>query len=222
MKNITLSIIATILLICQATAQTVNWSNFTQEQKHIINIHGGLNYAFIAGVGYDYKLNLKKIPFLLHAEYSAPFGKKPMDDFKAKLGGQVQMLNVNNFSLTIGVHGLYRRYQSKLGRLAGFGSEFSAAFGFYRPKWYTAGELIFDKAIITHIKHSSIMKENYTAAQDGWYMPTGGNFSYGLRSGLSVKNNDVYLKIGKTITQDLKTSPIIPYYCIVGINMRLK
>lgn len=221
MKNITLSIIAAILIASQATAQNINWRTFTKDQQHVVNLHTGLNYAFVAGIGYGYKLNVKKFPVLMNAEYSAPFGKKPFDDFKAKLGGHVEVVNVSNFSVTVGVHGLYRRYESRLARLAGFGSEFSASFGYYEAKWYAAGEISFDKAIITHIKHSSIVKENYPA-QDGWYMPTAGNFSYGIRTGLSIKNKDLYLKAGKTISQDFKTSPTIPYYCMVGVNMRIK
>ncbi len=223
MKNITLSITAIILMTTprQTTAQTINWRSFTKNQNHVTNIHTGVNYTYTAAIGYGYKLDIKKLPVLVNAEFSAPFGKKPVDDFKAKLGGTVEVVNINNISVSVSVHGIYRRYQSELARLAGFGSEFAAAFGYYKTKWYVAGEVGFDKAIITHIKNSPIMKESY-AANDGWYLPTGGNFSYGIRSGFSIRNNDLYVRIGKTISQDFKSSPIIPYYCMAGINLKMK
>ena len=57
--------------------------------------------------------------------------------------------------------------------------------------------------------------------KDGWYEPTGGNFYYGLKTGLSLKRNDIYLKAGKILAQDLKTKPPMPFYVELGYNIWL-
>ena len=61
---------------------------------------------------------------------------------------------------------------------------------------------------------------NYPNSQDGWYVPTGGNFFYGITGGFSFKNNDVYLKFGETVTQDFTTKAAVPLYAQVGMNVR--
>ena len=118
------------------------------------------------------------------------------------------------------MQGIFRRYESEYVRLVNFGSEFSTAIGYYKPRWYTAAEFGFDKAIITHFKHDNTIREYYPEIQDWWYIPTGGNFFYGLQVGYSFKSCDLYLKGGKTITQDFKTTAMIPFYVNVGFNKR--
>ena len=205
----------------KAIAQSINWADSTKKNKLVADLHTGYNYGFMAGIGYGYKMNTD-LPLVINGEFSAPFGNKPFDDFKIKLGGIVEVATIKNFSVSLSAYGIFRRYQSAFVTLAGFGSEFSTVAGYYRRKWYFAGEAGFDKAIVTHIKNSALMKENYPGGKDGWYLPTGGNFFYGIRSGISVSNNDVYLKIGKTASQDLRITAIIPYYCQVGITRKFR
>ncbi|HEY0680196.1 MAG TPA: hypothetical protein VGD17_18050, partial [Chitinophagaceae bacterium] len=73
----------------------------------------------------------------------------------------------------------------------------------------------------THIKHSSLMKQYNPDVQTGWYIPTGGNFFYGLQGGYSFGRNDLFAKVGKTVTQDLKTRAMVPYYFQVGWNLKM-
>ncbi|UPT69864.1 MAG: hypothetical protein M0D53_12065 [Flavobacterium sp. JAD_PAG50586_2] len=108
-----------------------------------------------------------------------------------------------------------------MARFLNFGSEFSALAGLYKPKWYVAGELGFDKAITTHVKHSELAQEYYPDIKNGWYIPRGGNFLYGLHSGVSFKKNDLTLKFGKVIQEDFKTEPTIPFYFQLGLNRKL-
>jgi hypothetical protein len=132
----------------------------------LINLNVGFDYGATIGIGYGHKLNTK-LPLVLNMEYSFPAGQKLFDDFKTKLGGQAEVLRLNNFSTTLKAYGIFRRYESESARLINFGSEFSSLFGYYKPTWYVAGELGFDKAITTHVKHGAIMKENYPGIQDG-------------------------------------------------------
>ena len=219
MKKITIISLVLLILSKISFSQQVNWRAFKEGQQHIINVNMGIDYGTTFGLGYGYKLKTK-IPLIANIEYSFPGGKTMFDDFKTKFGGQAEVLKMGNFSTTLRVYGVFRRFENESARFLNFGSEFSTAFGYYKLKWYVAGEIGFDKAITTNVKHSQWAHENNPDIQDGWYLPTGGNFSYGIQSGISFNSNDLYMKLGKLITQDFKTSPYLPYYLQVGYNRR--
>lgn len=214
------------IVVCSMTAsgfaQSVNWASLQSEQKHVVHVNAGWDYGLVFGAGYAYQVK-SKISVLLHASYSFPSGRQLLDDFKTKIGGQVRVYRVGDFQFSASVYGIYRRYGNPLVRLQNFGSEMNAVIGYYRPKWFMAAEVGFDKAIVTHFKHSGLFKEMvYAGVEDGWYEPaSGGNFNYGLQAGYSLKKCDFTFKIGKVITQDFKTTPMIPYYLQLGFNYKI-
>jgi hypothetical protein len=202
-------------------AQTLNW-NSVGNSKHIMNLGVGWDYGLSYGVGYAYQVNAK-LPMMLNAQFSIPSGENMLDDFKTKVGGQVVLLNKTNFKGSIILNGIYRRYENPLVRLKNFGSEMKGTFGYYKPKWFVAGEFGFDKAIVTHFKHSESFREKiFQDVKDGWYQPaTGGNFLFGLQTGYSFAKSDITLNIGMVKTQDFKSTPLIPYYLTLGYNYRI-
>lgn len=218
-----LSFVSVLFAFCiQSSAQNINWAGLKKNQKHIISLNAGYNYGLVYGVGYSYQTKAK-MPILLNFSYSCPSGEQFFDDFKTKIGGQVQLYSINNFKISASIYGVYRRYENPLIRLQNFGSEMTGVVGYYKPKWFIAAEVGFDKAIVTQFKHLDIFKNNvYANVSDGWYEPaTGGNFNYGCQTSFSVKNTDIVLKIGKVLTQDFKTTPLIPYYLQLGLNFKL-
>jgi hypothetical protein len=224
MKFIKITILLLVFLsfLSNTYSQTLNFSSL-DSTRHIANVGIGLDYSLSYSLGYAHKLNSKK-PIILHANISIPSGKNLLDDFKTKIGGQIVLLNKSNLKGSITLNGLYRRYENPLVRLQNFGSEIKGIFGYYKPKWFVAGEVGFDKAIVTHFKHSQIFKEVvYQDVKDGWYEPaTGGNFHYGLQAGYSFKESDLTLNIGRVTTQDFNTTPLIPYYLMFGYNYKIK
>jgi hypothetical protein len=210
---------ALTMLVNLSVAQNINWKSLEPSEKHILNLNMGFDNSTSIGVGYGYHFDTK-MPLLLNIEYSLPFGDKAFDDSKLKIGGQLNVLRLDNFYTTVKAYGIIRRYENELARLLNFGSEFSASAGYYRKKWYAVGEFGFDKAIVTHIKHSDLMKQYNPDLESGWYIPTGGNFFYGLQTGYSFDKNEVYAKVGRVLTQDFKTTPLVPYYFQVGWNMK--
>jgi hypothetical protein len=97
----------------------------------------------------------------------------------------------------------------------------SGVAGYYRPRWFVSGEAGFDKAIVTHFKHSEAYKNQYPHVINGWYEPaTGGNFYYGLQTGVSFRKHDLYLRAGKILSQDFKTPPTLPLYAQIGYNIK--
>lgn len=223
MKSIKNAILtfACLYFLQQSQAQTLNW-NSLENSKHIINVGIGWDYGLVYSLGYGYQLGTK-LPVIVNTSFSIPSGEHLLDDFKTKIGGQIVLLNKTNLKGSISVNGIYRRYENPLVRLQNFGSEMKGIFGYYKPKWFVAGEVGFDKAIVTHFKHSESFRETiYQEVKDGWYEPaTGGNLLYGIQTGYSFKKTDLTLNIGKVITQDFKTTPLIPYYMMFGYNYRI-
>ena len=203
--KITFLIAAFMLVVSTIKAQTINWAALDSSDRHIINANAGLDYGTIFGLGYSYQIRNKFLPAYAYMEYSFPLGENLFDDLKIKTG----------------VHGVIRRFENDNVRLVNFGSDLAAVIGYYRSHWFVAGEVGFDKAIITHFKHSAGYMEQYPNAVNGWYGPTtGGNFYYGVQAGYSFPHSDLYLKAGKMLTQDFKTEPTLPMYGQVGYNFR--
>lgn len=209
-----------LLIISKETfSQTINFSNLKKEDKHIASINAGLDYGLVYGASYGYQLK-SKIPFLLNMEFSAPSGDNLFDDFKTKVGGQMRFYQIKNFNFSGKFHGIYRRNMNDFVTLQNFGTELSTTVGYYKSKWFTAGEVGFDKAIVTRFKHTSEYKQIYPAVKDGWYEPaTGGNFNFGLLGGWSFKKSDIFLKSGVIFTQDF-SKPLLPFYAQLGYTAR--
>jgi hypothetical protein len=202
-----------------AMAQVYNWKSLNRKQN-IINLHAGFDYGLVAGAGYSYRLG-SSLPVVIHGDYSFPAGKNLLDDFKTRIGTTVRLYQANSFQLSADLTGVFRRSENDLVRMVNFGSEMKAVGGYYRSGWFVAAEIGFDKAIVTHLKHSASFKANYAGVTDGWYIPTAGNFMYGVQGGISFSKTDLYLKAGRSITQDFKTTPIVPFFFEIGINCKL-
>ncbi len=204
-----------------SNAQTLNWQNINSEQHQIVNLNIGWDYGFVFGLGYGYYFNTK-FPIVLKSEFSFPSGGDFLDDFKFKTGARIKWFQYGDFCFSTDTDVIFRRFENSYVRLLNIGSYASTTIGYYRPNWFVAGEFGFDKAIVTHFKHSDEIRNSFPKIRDGWYKPaTGGNFNYGLLSGFSFSEYDIYLKAGKVIEEDFKTNPLIPFYLQLGFNWRM-
>lgn len=203
-------------------AQNINWANVSSQQKQLIHANFGAEFGVILGLGYHYLLCNKIIPLYIGGEFSTPFGITIADDYKTRIGVQIRIFKLNNFQLSGRIQGVARNYQSNLIQLFNFGSDVAGTIGYYRKHFFLAGEVGFDKAIVTNFEHSVWYKNNiYSEVQNGWFQPaTGGNFYYGLQGGYSTKKIDLSLKGGKVLQQDYKTKPLLPIYAQIGINYK--
>lgn len=203
-------------------AQVINWKNISKQTKHLLHANAGAEYGITTGLGYHHLIPIKKFPLWIGGEFAIPSGDKFIDDFKVRLGAQIRIAAFNHFQFSARVQGISRRYQNQSVTLFNFGSDFAGAFGYYRKHWFGGVEVGFDKAIVTHFKHSDWYKNNiYGNVQDGWYEPaTGGNFYYGLQGGYSMKKIDITLKAGKLLQQDFKSQPLLPFYGQLGVDFK--
>lgn len=202
-------------------SQTINWESLKEEHKHIVNANAGAEYGVVYGLGYGYHIKTSLFKVVPNIEYSFPSGNKIFDDFKTRIGVQMSWVEFHHFQFSTKINGVFRRFENDFVRLANFGCDLSGIVGYYQLKWFVAGEVGFDKAIVTNFKHSELYKKQFSDVQDGWYEPpTGGNFYFGLQVGYSFRKHDIFLKAGKIIEQDFKTSPLLPYYGQLGYNIK--
>ncbi len=218
-QHITLLLLA-LLSTWKGFGQVANWTRLTPDDKHLVAVNLGWDYGTTIGISYAYQLKTER-PLLLVADLSVPFGEKLLDDFKMKIGGEMRLFRLRSWHASVSAQSIYRRYENELVRLQNFGAELGAKLGYYRPHWFLAGQAGFDKAIVTHFKHSDLYEEQLTAVPNGWYEPaTGGNFSFGLQGGYSLQQLDITFGLGLVKTQDLSTTPLIPYYAEIGFAYR--
>lgn len=218
MKNFLLINVLFVISILNTIAQSYNWSRLDPKHPHSINVQAGLDYGLTYGLGYGYNLKTKW-PAILNVQFSKPLGQNTFDDYKMLLGGQVRLVQWNGFRLSTKLMSIFRHHENEFAKLTNFGCDISGIVGYYRPRWYLSTEIGFDKAIVTHFRHSDLYKENVPSVLDGWYQPaTGGNFYYGFQGGYSFKHQDIYVKAGKLIEQDFKTEPFLPIYMQLGLN----
>lgn len=216
-------LLVTLSFIYKMTfSQTLNWKAM-DSAKRVINANFGADYSLASGISYGYKLRTT-MPLVLNANFYLPAGENALDDFKTKLGGQICLWKRSNFAASVSLLGVYRVYRTQLVRLQNFGTDVKGTFGYYKRKGFFALEAGFDKAIVTRFKHTQKYKEDiYADVVDGWYQPpTGGNVYYGLQAGCSFKKLDISLNIGRVISQDFKTLPLLPFYLNLGINYRIR
>jgi len=205
----------------QVNSQTVNWAGLNDGNKHIINANIGYEYGLIYGLGYGHQFKTRLFPFITSIEYSAPSGNNVFDDFKTEIGVQIRWAELSNFQVSTKINGVFRRFENDFANLLNFGSDLAAIVGYYRSRWFVSCEIGFDKAIVTHFKHSEEYQEFNPIVANGWFEPaTGGNFYYGLQAGISFRKTDISLRMGKVLTQDFKTTPVIPYYVQVGFTKK--
>ena len=86
-----ITILTGIVVTSNGFTQTINWQSLKKEDKHLISINSGYDYALVYGAGYGYQIG-SAVPAVLNLEYSFPSGKNVTDDFKSKIGGKIQIV----------------------------------------------------------------------------------------------------------------------------------
>jgi hypothetical protein len=210
MKRIRVAVMIMMAVSEIGYSQNVNWRSLTAEPQDIIYLSAGYDFGAVAQLGYSRSFTMIK-PVVVGLDYSFPMGRDLIDDFKVRLGAQVEIAAIGGFSATVKIASLFRRYQVELVRIVSFGADVAAVAGYYRPTWYAAGELGFDKAITSHLRHSEIMRANFPAIRDGWYVPTGGHYYYGLQAGKTIGESfDLSFRVGAVKAQGKDENPYYP------------
>ena len=221
-KTILINFLILVASISYTYAQNINWQSFTQEQTRLAYVNFGYDFGMTTQVGYGYKI-APDSPFLLTADFSFPKGTDWFDDFKIRLGGQMSVIEKGHFILTAKAYGQFRRHETELVRMASFGANTAILAGHYTSKWHLAGEFGFDKSINTHLKHSDLIRDHYPAITDGWFVPSGGHFFYGIQASKTLgKKIDLSINLGATNAQSDNENALLPYYAQLGLVWKIR
>ncbi|MEW7292293.1 hypothetical protein [Aquimarina sp. 2304DJ70-9] len=217
MKKIFILIIIVVASTGEGQAQTLNWRSIDKDQKNLAYFNFGYDFGTTAQLGYGRLIKVFR-PILLGMDYSSPMGKKLTDDFKIRYGAQIEVIERNGFSLTAKVLGNFRRFENSLVRITSFGSEFSTVAGYYKTSWHIAAEIGYDKSIISNLKHSDTMRDIYSEVTDGWYIPTGGHYFYGIQASKTLgKSFDISMRLGMTNAEKKDENAQMPFYGQLGL-----
>lgn len=108
--------------------------------------------------------------------------------------------------------------ENSIYRAFNFGADFSGSLGLYRRRWFAAGEIGFDKAIITYLTHSDWYRTNvYPDAKNGWYLDAGGTYRHGVTASLTVGRAELVGRFGWQKTERFNDLPS-PLYASVGLG----
>lgn len=209
--------IVTLLITSNAYTQNINWSSINDQQKTLTYLNFGYDFGVTTQIGYGKKIDAFR-PIVWTADFSFPKGKNLIDDFKGRLGGQLSIFKKNDFILSAKLYGTFKRHQTELVRMVNFGSEMSAIMGYYKPTWHLAGELGFDKSIISELKHSEEMVNNFPSITNGWFIPSGGHFYYGIQASKTIGTHfELSLRAGATNAQKNDENALLPIYTQFGL-----
>ena len=220
MKHLVMAILVVTAAAEAVHSQNINWRSLDENQRNTVQLNLGHDYGVTSQLGYSRSFTIVR-PLVVGVDFSVPMGSTLLDDFKVRIGGQVELVETGGFSVTVKIASNFRRYQTQLVRIVSFGSDLGVLAGYYTSSWYAAGEFGFDKAVATHLRHSDIMKASFPGIRDAWYVPTGGNYYFGIQGGASLgRSFDVSLRLGRTRAQMHDEGAVVPYYAQVGFGLK--
>lgn len=220
MKKIVWAFIVVAALFEYGYSQNINWKSLDNGQTTIMQFNFGYDFGATSQVSYNRYIDGFR-PITLGVDYSLPMGNIVLDDFKVRYGAQIEIAEWEGFSVTAKIYSNFRRHKTALVRTITFGSDFSAVAGYYRQTWHAALEYGFDKSIISHFRHSEIMKENIPTIKDGWYIPTGGHHYYGIQGSKTLGETfDLSVRLGQTKAQLKDEDAVLPVYLQLGVGVR--
>lgn len=179
----------------------------------------GLDPALVTTLGYARLVTVAGHDVQLSADAGIAAAAMDVNDFRVRLGAQTSLVRWRSLHFTGSATFITRGTENTIYRGINLGSEFSGTAGVYRPKWFAAGELGFDKAIITHLTHTEWYRDNYYPdAKDGWYLDAGGTWHYGVAAGLAIGRTELTGRFGWRRSQDYNDlTP--PLYGSLGIGV---
>lgn len=214
---------ALALLLAVTTAQeaSAQWNveRFDAARNQVYTTFG-LDPALVGSVGYA-----RVAPFLgrtwqLGVEFGVVAFEFDRRDVRAQLQARTSLLQWRSLRLVGTAAFITRGTENSIYRAVNFGSDITGAAGVYHRSWFLAGEFGFDKNIITHLQHSDWYHTYfYPEARDGWYLPGGGTFHYGVTGGVAIGPTELALRLGRQRTEQFDDL-LPPVYASLGLGIR--
>jgi hypothetical protein len=201
----------------QAAAQW-NVARFGMEKNRVYTSYG-LDPALVSTVGYGRVIPVMGHDFQLTGDVGVVTAKTDARDFRARVGTQTSLARWRSVQATGSATFITRGTNNSIYEGLNFGADLTGTVGVYRRRWFAAGELGKDKAIVTHVTHSDYYRQNfYPDAKDGWYLDAGGTSRLGVTGGLTLGRTELTARVGgqRTEGRNPTTSPV---YGSVGVGV---
>lgn len=100
LKNLVKLLLVAMALADAGYSKNVNWRSLRDDQRNIVQFNSGYDYGVTAQVAYNRSLSMFR-PVVVGLDFSVPMGNVLLDDFKVRLGGQMEIVDLDGFSTTI-------------------------------------------------------------------------------------------------------------------------
>ncbi len=205
-------------LVAREAAAQWNVADFGRDRNRVY-VTFGLDPAFVLTLGYGRVVSVAGHDVQLTGDVGVVTAHLDAGDFRVRLGSQTTLLSVGSVRLTGNATFVFRGTDNSIYRAIDFGSDFTGTLGVYRHGWFAAGEIGFDKAIVTHITNSAWYRAHfYPEAKDGWYLASAGTAHYGLAGGLKLGGTELVGRVGMLRTER-GNALMPPMYASVGMGV---
>ena len=209
--------IALAALVARDAAAQWNVARFERGRNHLY-ANFGLDPALVSTVGYGRVVPMFGHPVQLAADIGIGAAGLEVSDFRARLQANSAIVRWRSLCVSGSATFITRGTENTIYRGLNFGSDFTGRVGMYRGSWFAAGEIGFDKAIITHITNSDWYRQFYPGAKDGWYLNAGGTFHYGVMVGAALGPVELAGRAGWQRTEDYRDL-MPPMYASLGLGV---
>lgn len=222
MKKTSGFLVSTLLLVHLGLlqAQTYNWKTL-EKGNHVLGFNAGLNFGISYGLHYARVFTVQNRLLLPFAEFSLPAGTSLADDYTAKLGASVRLLQNNNWQAVATLALANRQNKNPFVSMQSLALAPALQFGYYKTSWFFALNAGFDYGLALYLRHSAAYKANYKQVRDGWYAPEVVNTLLGFNMGLCYKKTAFTLRAGLLRTRGFSETPTLPFYGELGLYYKL-
>jgi hypothetical protein len=211
-------VIALSALVAGDALAQWNVARFETDRNRVYTTFG-LDPAFINAVGYGRVISVFDHDFQLTGDAGLVTASMDKNDFRARLSTQTSLLRWGSVNLAGSATFITRGTENSIYRGFNFGADLTGALGYYRPRWFAAGEFGLDKAIITHVTLSDWYRTNfYPDAKNGWYLDAGGTYHMGVAAGVTVRRTELVGRFGWLRTEDFNQM-LPPLYGTIGLGL---
>jgi hypothetical protein len=218
-KLILLPVFITMFFVSFVKAQAIHPRNVKDTTTYRVYLSSGLDFGVTTTGGLLYKFQFDGLTLSGGAEIDFPAGDRLTDDYKIALPLEGWLFPAEHFALSIAIKQEFRQTKNWAYTHINFGNEFAMHAYCSRNIWFAGTEVSYDRAWLTHIRHSAAYRDGYPEAKSGWYSTTAGNFKLGLLTGVSL--NGFGLAVSGGIVKDEnffdEFDPSIPFYALLHI-----
>lgn len=213
------TLLIALILMSSVAAHAQNVAAVTDD-TNVMTVSTGVEYGFVAGVGYARAVPLAGRLVLVGGDASLAWAGADPDDYRISAGAQVPLVDRARWKLLGGLAAVVRGTDNDLGAFTTIAGDVSLVGGRYAPRGFIAVELGADAALTTHITPSDEYRMTvYDDAKSGWYGGTGTMLRAGVQGGVTLARYDVILRAGRLL-DTAGQGALMPIYATLALDTR--